>query len=218
MGRILEFSRHVGIPVVDDVAQATGTVYRDGRSAGSIGVMGCLSFYPTRNLGGIGDGGMVVTVDEALAQRLRLLRNHGGEPRYFHKIVGANVRLDAIQAAVLLVKLKYLDGWHKARQGHAEHHRTLLSKSGVVEHGDVSLPENPDAGAGARTHIHNQVVIRARRRDSLREFLTDQEARSTTPSRSICRTASSIWGTGPAIFRSRSGRPGKPWRCRSTPS
>jgi dTDP-4-amino-4,6-dideoxygalactose transaminase len=173
MGRILEFSRSVGIPVVEDAAQAIGTVYRDGRSAGSMGVMGCLSFYPTKNLGGVGDGGMVVTDDEVLAQRLRLLRNHGAEQRYFHKVVGANFRLDAIQAAVLLVKLKYLDGWHKARQEHAEHYRKLLNHTGLVQRGDIGLPESPDGG-GARTHIYNQFVIRARRRDALREFLTSQ--------------------------------------------
>ncbi|MGH7398682.1 MAG: DegT/DnrJ/EryC1/StrS family aminotransferase, partial [Candidatus Rokuibacteriota bacterium] len=174
MGRILEFGLHTGIPVVEDAAQAIGTVYRDGRSAGSMGVMGCLSFYPTKNLGGVGDGGMVVTGDEALAQRLRLLRNHGGEQRYFHKIVGGNFRLDAIQAAVLRVKLRYLDDWHKARQEHAEHYRRLLSETGLVERGEVGLPESPDAGASSRTHIYNQFVIRARRRDALREFLTDQ--------------------------------------------
>lgn len=174
MGRILEFSRNAGIPVVEDAAQAIGTVYRDGRSAGSMGVMGCLSFYPTKNLGGVGDGGMVVTGDEALAQRLRLLRNHGGEQRYFHKIVGGNFRLDAIQAAVLRVKLRYLDDWHKARQEHAEHYRRLLSETGLVEREEVGLPESPDAGASSRTHIYNQFVIRARRRDALREFLTDQ--------------------------------------------
>ena len=174
MGRILEFSRSVGIPVVEDAAQAIGTVYRDGRSAGSVGVMGCLSFYPTKNLGGIGDGGMVVTDDEALARRLRLLRNHGAEQRYFHKIVGANFRLDAIQAAVLLVKLRYLDGWHEARQEHAEHYRKLLGHTGLVERGDIGLPDNPDARLGARTHIYNQFVIRARMRDALREFLTGQ--------------------------------------------
>ncbi len=174
MERILEFSQSVGIPVVEDAAQAIGTVYRDGRSAGSMGVMGCLSFYPTKNLGGVGDGGMVVTSDEALAHRLRLLRNHGAEQRYFHKIVGGNFRLDSIQAAVLRVKLKHLDGWHRARQEHADRYRTLLGQTDLVERGDVGLPENRDAGAGARTHIYNQFVVRARRRDALREFLTAQ--------------------------------------------
>ena len=174
MARILEFSRSAGIPVVEDAAQAIGTVYRDGRSAGSMGVMGCLSFYPTKNLGGVGDGGMVVTDDEVLAQRLRLLRNHGAEQRYFHKIVGGNFRLDGIQGAVLLVKLKYLDGWHQARQEHAERYRRLLSQTGLIERGDVGLPENPHASVGARTHIYNQFVIRARSRDALREFLTGQ--------------------------------------------
>jgi dTDP-4-amino-4,6-dideoxygalactose transaminase len=174
MERILEFSRSVGIPVIEDAAQAIGTVYRDGRSAGSMGVMGCLSFYPTKNLGGVGDGGMVVTSDEAMAHRLRLLRNHGAEQRYFHKIVGGNFRLDSIQAAVLRVKLKHLDGWHRARQEHADRYRTLLGQTDLVERGDVGLPENRDAGPGARTHIYHQFIIRARRRDALREFLTAQ--------------------------------------------
>ena len=174
MGRIVEFSRGVGAPVVEDAAQAIGTVYRDGRSAGSMGVMGCFSFYPTKNLGGVGDGGMVVTDDEALAHRLRLLRNHGAEQRYFHKVVGGNFRLDSIQATVLQVKLKYLEGWHRARREHAERYRMLLGQTDLVERGDVGLPENRDAGAGARTHIYNQFVVRARRRDALREFLTAQ--------------------------------------------
>jgi dTDP-4-amino-4,6-dideoxygalactose transaminase len=174
MESILEFSRSVGIPVVEDAAQAIGTVCRNGRAAGSMGAMGSLSFYPTKNLGGVGDGGMVVTSDEALAHRLRLLRNHGAEQRYFHKIVGGNFRLDGIQGAVLLVKLKYLDGWHRARQEHAGHYRRLLSQTGLIERGDVGLPENPHASAGARTHIYNQFVIRARSREGLREFLTAQ--------------------------------------------
>ena len=174
MGRIVEFSRGVGVPVVEDAAQAIGTVYRDGRSAGRMGVMGCFSFYPTKNLGGVGDGGMVVTDDEVLAHRLRLLRNHGAEQRYFHKVVGGNFRLDSIQATVLQVKLKYLEGWHRARREHVERYRMLLGKTDLVERGDVGLPENRDAGAGARTHIYNQFIVRARRRDALREFLTAQ--------------------------------------------
>ena len=174
MGPIVEFSRGVGVPVVEDAAQAIGTVYRDGRSAGRMGVMGCFSFYPTKNLGGVGDGGMVVTDDEALAHRLRLLRNHGAEQRYFHKVVGGNFRLDSIQATVLQVKLKYLEGWHRARREHAERYRMLLGKTDLVERGDLWLPENRDAGAGARTHIYNQFIVRARRRDALREFLTAQ--------------------------------------------
>src|SRR5260370_79981 len=114
-----------------------------------MGVMGCFSFYPTKNLGGVGDGGMVVTDDEALAHRLRLLRNHGAEQRYFHKVVGGNFRLDSIQATVLQVKLKYLEGWHRARREHAERYRMLLGQTDLVERGAVALPENRDAAAGA---------------------------------------------------------------------
>ncbi len=172
MGRILEFSRSVGIPVVEDAAQAIGTVYRDGRSAGSMGVMGCLSFYPTKNLGGVGDGGMVVTSDEVLAHRLRLVRNHGAEQRYFHKIVGGNFRLDSIQAAVLRVKLKHLDGWHRARQEHAHRYRELFSQAGLLKRGEVEPPAVVAPTPGVRSHIYHQYVIRARRRDALRDFLS----------------------------------------------
>ncbi len=172
MARILEFGRRVGVPIIEDAAQAIGTVYKDGRPAGIIGVMGCLSFFPSKNLGGIGDGGMVVTDDEALAERLRLLRNHGAKPKYYHKLVGGNFRLDTIQAAVLLVKLKHLDAWHKARQEHAERYRELFRQAGLA--GQVGLPEVVDATPGIRSHIYNQFVIRSPRRDALRDFLTAQ--------------------------------------------
>ena len=172
MARILEIAGRVGVPVVEDAAQSIGTVYADGRSAGTLGVMGCLSFFPSKNLGGIGDGGMVVTSDDGLAERLRLLRNHGAKPKYYHKIVGGNFRLDTIQAAVLLVKLRHLDAWHKARQEHAERYRELFRQAGLV--GTVGLPEVVDSTPGVRSHIYNQFVIRTPKREALREFLTAQ--------------------------------------------
>ncbi len=172
MARILEFARGVKVPVIEDAAQAIGTVYKDGRSAGTMGAMGCFSFFPSKNLGGIGDGGMVVTDDETLAERLRLLRNHGAKPKYSHKLVGGNFRLDTIQAAVLLVKLKHLDAWHKARQEHADRYRELFRQAGLV--GQVGLPEVVDGAPGIRSHIYNQFVIRSLRRDALRDFLTAQ--------------------------------------------
>jgi len=172
MARILEIAGRVGVPVVEDAAQSIGTVYADGRSAGTLGVMGCLSFFPSKNLGGIGDGGMVVTSDDGLAERLRLLRNHGAKPKYYHKIVGGNFRLDTIQAAVLLVKLRHLDAWHKARQEHAERYRELFRQTGLV--GTVGLPEVVDSTPGVRSHIYNQFVIRTPKREALREFLTAQ--------------------------------------------
>jgi dTDP-4-amino-4,6-dideoxygalactose transaminase len=172
MARILDLAGRVNVPVIEDAAQSIGTVYKDGRSAGTLGVMGCLSFFPSKNLGGIGDGGMVVTRDDGLAERLRLLRNHGAKPKYYHKIVGGNFRLDTIQAAVLLVKLRHLDAWHKARQEHADRYRELLRQAGLA--GAVGLPEVVDSTPGIRSHIYNQFVIRTPKRDALREFLTAQ--------------------------------------------
>ena len=115
---------------------------------------------------------MVVTSDDRLADRLRLLRNHGAKPKYFHKIVGGNFRLDTIQAAALLVKLRHLDAWHKARQQHADRYRELFHQAGLQE--TVSLPEVVDATPGIRSHIYNQFVIRTPKRDALREFLTTE--------------------------------------------
>ena len=172
MARILELSGRVKVPVIEDAAQAIGTVYKDGRFAGTLGPIGCFSFFPSKNLGGIGDGGMVVTSDDGLAERLRLLRNHGAKPKYYHKIVGGNFRLDTIQAAALLVKLRHLDAWHKARQEHADRYRELFRQAGLAD--TIGLPEVVDATPGIRSHIYNQFVIRSPKRDALREFLTAQ--------------------------------------------
>ncbi len=172
MARILEGAGRIGVPVIEDAAQSIGTIYRDGRFAGTLGAMGCFSFFPSKNLGGIGDGGMVVTSDDGLAERLRLLRNHGAKPKYYHKIVGGNFRLDTIQAAALLVKLRHLDAWHEARQKHADLYRELFRQAGLG--GTVGLPAVVDATPGVRSHIYNQFVIRSPKRDALREFLTAQ--------------------------------------------
>jgi dTDP-4-amino-4,6-dideoxygalactose transaminase len=172
MARILEVADRIGVPVIEDAAQSIGTIYRDGRFAGTLGTMGCFSFFPSKNLGGIGDGGMVVTSDDGLAERLRLLRNHGAQPKYYHKIVGGNFRLDTIQAAALLVKLRHLDAWHEARQKHADLYRELFRQAGLA--GTVGLPAVVDATPGIRSHIYNQFVIRTPKRDALREFLTAQ--------------------------------------------
>ncbi len=174
MAPILDLARRIKVPVIEDAAQAIGTSYRDGRSAGTLGAMGCLSFFPSKNLGGIGDGGMVITNDDELGERLRLLRNHGAKPKYYHRIVGGNFRLDTIQAAVLRVKLKYLDGWTRGRQERAAGYRTLFAQSGLLDGRAVTLPEVVDSSAGTHAHIYNQFVIRAPRRDALREFLTAQ--------------------------------------------
>ena len=118
MDPIMAVAKQRGLAVVEDAAQAIGAAYK-GRKAGSIGTVGCFSFFPSKNLGGVGDGGMIVTDDDALAEMCEIMRNHGSKPKYYHRFVGGNFRLDPIQAAVILVKLKYLEAWHAARQANA---------------------------------------------------------------------------------------------------
>jgi dTDP-4-amino-4,6-dideoxygalactose transaminase len=153
------------LPIVEDAAQAIGARDDHGRIAGTIGTLGCLSFFPSKNLGAFGDGGMVLTNDAELAERVRLLRVHGSNPKYHHRIVGGNFRLDALQAAVLRVKLKYLPGWTKARRDNADRYRALFREHGV----DGITP--PDDHPG---HIYNQFVVRAEERDPLRRFLDER--------------------------------------------
>jgi len=158
-------ARERNIPVIEDAAQSIGSEYR-GRRAGSIGQIGCFSFYPTKNLGAFGDAGLVTTPDPELAAKLSSLRVHGSSRRYYHDWVGINSRLDAIQAAVLNVKLRYLDGWTSARQAHAAHYTQLFSERGV--------PVKPMTPAAYQTrHIYNQFVITCDRRDELRQWLAD---------------------------------------------
>jgi dTDP-4-amino-4,6-dideoxygalactose transaminase len=154
------------LAVVEDAAQAIGATLADGRRAGSVGDVGCLSFFPTKNLGAFGDAGMCVTNDTALHERMRILRVHGGEPKYYHALIGGNFRLDEIQAAVLLVKLRHLDEWTHARQRNADHYDALIRAADL---GDaVRIPKRV---AGQR-HIFNQYVIRVARRDALRAHLS----------------------------------------------
>ncbi len=153
-----------GIAVIEDAAQSIGSEYR-GRRAGSIGTIGCFSFFPSKNLGAMGDGGMVVVAqDEALADRVRLLRGHGARPKYFHKIVGTNSRLDDLQAAILRVKLRHLDDWTAGRQRNAERYNALLAGSGV---------QTP-ASLSHMRHIYNQYVIRLPERDGLLKVLKEK--------------------------------------------
>ncbi|MGE3274267.1 MAG: DegT/DnrJ/EryC1/StrS family aminotransferase [Vicinamibacterales bacterium] len=161
---LLQTAGAAGIPVIEDAAQAVGAVYR-GRPVGGWGAMGCFSFFPSKNLGGFGDGGLVTTNDEETAHRLRLLRNHGMEPKYYHHLVGGNFRLDALQAAVLRVKLPHLAGWSAARQANAARYRALFADAGLD--GLVRLP----AEAPERSHIYNQFVVRVEARDRLRAHL-----------------------------------------------
>jgi dTDP-4-amino-4,6-dideoxygalactose transaminase len=166
MDCIEAIARSGGIPILEDCAQAIGAEF-DGRRAGSIGQIGCFSFYPTKNLGGAGDGGMLTTNDDVLAQRLRLLRVHGMEPRYYHKMVGINSRLDSFQAAVLNVKLPHLDEWAAKREANARRYQEFFYAARLDR--VLGLPPS-DA---RRRHVWNQYVIRVPggQRDRLRAFL-----------------------------------------------
>ena len=151
------------IAVIEDAAQAIGCEYQ-GRPVGNWGAVGCFSFFPSKNLGGFGDGGLVTATNADLAHRLKLIRNHGMEPKYYHHLVGANFRLDALQAAVLRVKLPYLAQWSEARRANATRYRAMFADAGLT---NVTLPvEAPD-----RNHIYNQFVIRVPQRDRLRAHL-----------------------------------------------
>jgi dTDP-4-amino-4,6-dideoxygalactose transaminase len=167
MDPLLELGRR-GIPIIEDAAQAIGAEDR-GRRAGSMGTVGCFSFYPSKNLGGAGDGGMLITNDPDHAQRLQMLRVHGAETKYHHQIVGINSRLDAIQAAVLGAKLPHLDEWTTARQRKAQQYELMFIDAGLAEQIEV-----PFVRTNAR-HIFHQFVIRVRggRRDALREHLRE---------------------------------------------
>jgi dTDP-4-amino-4,6-dideoxygalactose transaminase len=174
MDPIMEVARRHNLVVIEDAAQAIGSEYK-GHRAGSIGHFGCFSFFPSKNLGGFGDGGMITANDAALAHKAKLLRNHGAEPKYYHKLVGGNFRLDALQAAVLRVKLKYLDGWTAGRQHNAARYRRLFVEAGLAgEDGGPSSvvlpPEEP-----ARRHIYNQFVIRTARRDAVIAVLKERK-------------------------------------------
>jgi len=160
---ILAAAKPRGIAVIEDAAQAIGCMYH-GKAVGSWGAMGCFSFFPSKNLGGFGDGGLVTSTSAELAHRLKLIRNHGMEPKYYHHMVGANFRLDALQAAVLRVKLPHLAHWSASRRANAVRYRAAFAAAGLP---DVVLPvEAPD-----RTHIYNQFVIRVPKRDQLRAHL-----------------------------------------------
>jgi dTDP-4-amino-4,6-dideoxygalactose transaminase len=164
MAPILETAARAGVAVIEDAAQAIGARYH-GRPVGGLGTCGCFSFFPSKNLGAFGDGGLVTTSDPALAHRVRLLRNHGAEPKYFHKIVGGNFRLDALQAAVLRVKLPHLAAWTDARRRNADRYRELFAP--LVANRRVRLPVEPD---GCR-HIYNQFVIQVEDRDRVKAGL-----------------------------------------------
>ncbi|HMP74705.1 MAG TPA: DegT/DnrJ/EryC1/StrS family aminotransferase [Kiritimatiellia bacterium] len=179
MDALMQVAQRHNLAVVEDAAQAIGAEYK-GRRAGSIGTMGCFSFFPSKNLGGFGDGGMVVTNDDQLAEKLRLLRNHGMQPKYYYQLVGGNFRLDAIQAAVLRVKLKHLDAWSDARRRNALHYRELFQQAGLASMAATDKGPPPAAPADVpahqvelphelpnRRHIYNQFMIRLKNRDDV---------------------------------------------------
>jgi len=169
MDPMLALGKKYGVPVLEDAAQALGAQHPLG-GAGAIGDFGWFSFYPTKNLGAFGDAGMVTCRDPEMAAKIKALRNHGMEPRYFHKWIGGNFRLDAIQAAVLNIKLPHLDAWSAARRDHAAFYRNEFNQAGLVE--SIALPIEPYLQSGlANHHIYNQFVIRAPKRDELREHL-----------------------------------------------
>lgn len=188
MDRLIEIAEAYGVPVIEDAAQAIGTEYPavNGseivwKKAGSMGICGCFSFFPSKNLGAIGDGGMVVCRDNSFAHKLRLLRNHGGEPKYYHSMVGGNFRLDPIQAGVLRIKLKNLEKWHEQRRENAKRYDQLLHS----ESGQGRLPvTSPTAvyesfaeqsSEQRNYHIFNQYILRVEKRDDLRAWLQKKQ-------------------------------------------
>jgi dTDP-4-amino-4,6-dideoxygalactose transaminase len=155
-----------GIAVIEDAAQAIGATYK-ARPLGGIGALGCFSFFPSKNLGAFGDAGLLTTNDDALARQARLLRTHGMQPKYYHHVVGANFRMDALQAAILRVKAPHLDGWTEGRRRNAAAYRTLFREAGLDR--TIGLPaEPPDC-----RHIYNQFVIRTPDRDGLKRHLDE---------------------------------------------
>jgi len=168
MDPILEIAGEHNIPVIEDAAQAIGARYpsRYGvKKAGSMGAFGCFSFFPSKNLGGVGDGGMVVTNDANIDEKLKKLRNHGANPKYYHELIGGNFRLDPIQAAILSVKLPHLDKWHSMRQANAAHYDRNLNVNGI---------KKPIIAYKREYHIYNQYVISGmNQRDALRKFLAE---------------------------------------------
>ena len=185
MDEIMKIADEHNLKVIEDAAQSIGTQYKDGRKVGNIGHIGCFSFYPSKNLGCFGDGGLVTTNDDTLAEKLKILRVQGGKPKYYHKIIGGNFRIDALQAAVLNVKLPHLDSWTKRRQENADLYTKLFIENGLAEaegklkyddKNKVLLPEPVYKKYDLKYyHIYNQYVIRVEDRDGLRKSLTENE-------------------------------------------
>ncbi|MDT3695641.1 MAG: DegT/DnrJ/EryC1/StrS family aminotransferase [Ignavibacterium sp.] len=185
MDEIMKIAKSHNLIVIEDAAQAIGTQYKDGRFVGTIGDIGCFSFFPSKNLGCYGDGGLITTNNDKLAKILTIKRVHGGEPKYYHKVIGGNFRIDALQAAVLRVKLPHLDKWSEKRRQNANRYTQLFKDAGLAEEtgktsfdskNKVLLPKAVyDLASVKNYHIYNQYIIRIENRDAAREFLTKNE-------------------------------------------
>ena len=195
MGKISEIARAHRIPVIEDAAQSIGARFGD-KYVGDIGACGCFSFFPSKNLGGAGDGGMITTNDPELAERISVLRDHGSRKKYQYDLLGMNSRLDSLQAAILLVKFKHLEALTKARRRNAERYRQLFRQAGLDK--VIALPIEPE---GMR-HVYNQFVIRTPRRDQLKEHLRHSGIPSEIyyPSPLHLQPAFAALGYGPGAF------------------
>jgi len=185
MDEIVAIAKKHNLKVIEDGAQAISVQYKDGKSVGTIGDIGCYSFFPSKNLGCFGDGGLVVTNDDELGEMLRIMRVHGGKPKYYHKVIGGNFRIDEIQAAVLNVKLPHLNSWSEGRRENAALYTKLFIESGLAEgegkltfdaKNKVLLPKAVYKESGHKNyHIYNQYVIRVEKRNDLQKFLKENE-------------------------------------------
>ena len=179
MKPLLDCAESYGIPVIEDAAQAIGAEYELNSTAckvGSMGTFGCFSFFPSKNLGGIGDGGIITVQDPELASVLRLKRVHGGKKKYYHRVIGGNFRLDPIQAAVIRVKLPHLSSWHRKRRENAHYYNQLFEKAGLAPR-ILTPPELHNSNLNF-PHIYNQYVIRAEKRDELQQYLRESDCAS----------------------------------------
>lgn len=184
MDGIMAIAKKHNLIVIEDCAQAIGVQYKDGIKVGTIGDIGCFSFFPSKNLGCFGDGGLVTTNNPDLMERMKYLRVHGMNPKYYHKYIGGNFRIDALQAAVLSVKLPHLDGWSEQRRKNAAFYSDLFQKHGLAEKtgltnfnkkNRVLLPASVyQASSIQNHHIFNQYIIRVQKRDALRKFITEK--------------------------------------------
>ncbi|MGD8779379.1 MAG: DegT/DnrJ/EryC1/StrS family aminotransferase [Ignavibacteria bacterium] len=185
MDKIMAIAKEHNLKVVEDAAQAISVQYKDGKCVGTIGDVGCYSFFPSKNLGCFGDGGLIVTNDEQLEDMMRIKRVHGGKPKYYHSVIGGNFRLDALQAGVLRVKLPHLNKWSEERRKNADLYNKLFiennlaEETGKVEFGSnnkVLLPKAVYENTGHKNyHIYNQYIIRVEKRNELKDFLKENE-------------------------------------------